>query len=220
MFISNASAAVALHLPGKAMHVRALCGGLKSIRSSLLYIKSMLEDEDIRWELVQDTVARELTMSTMLLGGLLDGCVIAELPSRPNDFPAVPTSSMSFQTTMFQDDLLRNIQADVLSLRFFNQQSAVECIDAVQEVQASLWTVINFWKHFLPYQPRALYIERGRRHARRDFQLVLCANKMLLSGPVVHDLLIPAYNAACRITHRLLEMYKVDGDHSVPLIDM
>lgn len=219
---------VALNLPGKAMHMRALCGGLASIRASLLYVKNALEDHDMDWTIVQDTVARELTMSSMFLGGVLDGCVIAELPSRPNGFPAAPTRFVSFQRTMFQDAMLRDIQADVNSLRSFDFEEQTE--------QASLWTVINFWKHYLPYQPLPTEFSRGRLHALRDFQLVLGGDPAApdptppesnnrreskpLSGPVVHDLLIPAFNAACRITARLLEIYAVPGNHSVAPINM
>eukprot|EP00798_Chlamydomonas_sp_ICE-L_P029785 gene29785-biopygen5524 len=71
---------VALNLPGKVMHMRALCSGLASIRPSLLYVKNALEDHhDMDWTIFQDTVARELTMASMFLGGILDGCVIAEM---------------------------------------------------------------------------------------------------------------------------------------------
>lgn len=208
------AAGVALHIPGKAMHMRALCGGLASVRNSLIYVKSMLEDSDMEWGIVQDTVARELTKSSMFLGGVLDGCVIAALPSRSNGFDAAPTRAMSFKGTMFQDEILRGIQDDIIDLRSFASEG--------QEEQADLWTVINFWKHYFPYKP----LPQSFTRSRRDFQLVLGGDpaerdpspnpsNRHLSGPVVHDLLIPAFNAACRITDRLLEMYRVPGDHSV-----
>jgi hypothetical protein len=197
---------LALKLPGKAMHVRALCSGLSSVRSSLLYVKNRLEG-DTPWQLVQDTVARELTMSSMFLSGILDGCVIAELdPGRP------PTRHMSFAATPFQDGDLRAIQEEVAGLR------SVE--EADQEAQADFWTVVNFWKHYLPYQPLPITFTCGRLHALRDFQLVLTGDGESLSGPVVHDLLIPVFNAACRITDRLSVIYGVDGGHSVPPIEM
>eukprot|EP00798_Chlamydomonas_sp_ICE-L_P012978 gene12978-biopygen3907 len=168
-------------------------------------------------------------MASMFLGGILDGCVIAEMQqSRDKGGPAAPTRSVSFQGTMFQDATLRNIQAGVNGLRsiYFEEQS----------VQASLWTVINFWKHYVPYQPLPTEFSRGRLHTLLDFQLVLGSdhaaldpgipeskdslNSKPLSGPVVHDLLIPAFNAACGITARLVEIYAVSGNHSVAPIDM
>jgi hypothetical protein len=201
------AADLALKLPGKAMHVRALCSGLISVRSSLLYVKNMLEDMNIQWHHVQDTVARELTMSSMFLGGILDGCVIAELP--PNH---APNKAMSFFGTPFHDADLRAIQVQVTTLRSSDQDG--------QEVQANLLTVINFWKHYLPYQPLPTEFTRGRMQPLRDFQLVLSGDGEKLSGPVVHDLLIPAFNAACRITSSLLLLHAVAGDYNVLPIDM
>jgi hypothetical protein len=196
---------LALKLPGKDMHMRALCCGLTSVRTSLLYVKNQLEDWDVQWELVQDAVARELTIASMLMGGILDGCVIAELqPPRPDD---PPLKLMSFSRTLFTLPKLRDIQEEVNSLRSGEKHE--------QEIQASLWTVVNFWKHYLPYKPLPTKFTSGRLHPLRDFQLVLSGNGDARSGPVMHDLLIPAFNAACRITHELLAIYKVDGTHSV-----
>eukprot|EP00798_Chlamydomonas_sp_ICE-L_P027941 gene27941-biopygen3368 len=216
---------VALTLPGKVMHVRALCSGLASIRPSLLYVKHALQDHhhDMDWTIFQDTVARELTMASMFLGGILDGCVIAEMQqSIDKGGPAAPKRSVSFKGTMFQDATLRNIQEGVNGLRSFYFEE--------QSVQASLWTVINCWKHYFPYQPLPTEFSRGRL----DFQLVLDSNHAALdtgipeskdslnskplSGPVVHDLLIPAFNAACGITARLVEIYAVSGNHTIDQI--
>eukprot|EP00798_Chlamydomonas_sp_ICE-L_P025082 gene25082-biopygen19531 len=102
--VQDGDSEVALTLPGKVMHVRALCSGLASIRPSLLYVKHALEDHhhDMDWTIFQDTVARELTMASMFLGGILDGCVIAEMQqSRDKGGPATPKRSVSFQGTMF-----------------------------------------------------------------------------------------------------------------------
>ena len=198
---------LALKLPGKAMHVRALCGELNSVRSSLMYVKNILEDWHMPWNLVQSTIARELTMSSMFLEGILDGCVIAELP--PN---RAPNKTMSFFDTLFQDVDLHAIQVHVAALRSSDRDG--------QEVQASLSTVINFWKHFIPYQPQPTEFTRGKMQPFRDFQLVLSGDGEALSGPIMHDLLIPAFNAACRITSRLLLLYAVDGADNVLPIDM
>eukprot|EP00798_Chlamydomonas_sp_ICE-L_P004739 gene4739-biopygen15023 len=223
--VHDGDSEVALPLPGKVMHVRALCSGLASICPSLLYVKHALEDHhhDMDWKIFQDTVARELTMASMFLGSILDGCVIAEMQqSIDKGGPAAPKRSVSFQGTMFQDATLRNIQEGVNGLRSFYFEE--------QSVQASLWTVINCWKHYFPYQPLPTEFLRGRL----DFQLVLDSNHAALdtgipeskdslnskplSGPVVHDLLIPAFNAACGITARLVEIYAVSGNHTIDQI--
>jgi hypothetical protein len=189
---------LALKLPGKAMHMRALCEGLKSVRSCLSYVKNRLDDRGVTspWKYVQDTVARELTMASMFLGGILDGCVIAELPHNQ-----APTRYMSFFNTQFRDNQLRTIQEKVIALRSSDKED--------QEIYVNLSTVINFWKHYLPYQPLPTEFTRGRRYPLCDFQLVLSGDGEALSGPILHDLLIPAFNAACNIVNCMLQMYDV-----------
>jgi hypothetical protein len=174
-----------------------------------MYVKNMLDDigTSSRWGYVQDTVASELTTASMFLGGILDGCVIAQLP--PGQ---APNRSMSFFGTHFRDTELHDIQEKVIKLRSSNQED--------QTVYMNLSTLINFWKHYLPYQPLPTKFTRDRKHPMCDFQLVLSGDGELLSGPVLHDLLIPAFNAACSITKRMLIIYDVDGDHIVEPIDM
>ena len=45
---------------------RYTSAGLNSVRWSLMYVKNVLEDEDIPWHQVQDTVAIQLATSAML----------------------------------------------------------------------------------------------------------------------------------------------------------
>jgi hypothetical protein len=69
---------MALQIPSKRFHFRSLSSG----RSSLMYITDALQrwdDED--WHFVENTIARELSTSTMTLGGIMDGLVILELPA-------------------------------------------------------------------------------------------------------------------------------------------
>lgn len=193
---------MALKLPGKPMHIRALCGGLRSVRNSLLNVKNLLEDWGEEWEHVQDTVAQDLTTAAMFLGGILDGCLIADLPS---DQPV--SKNLSFSRTAFTSPDLREIQTEINALRSGETPS--------QATHASIWSVINFWKHYLPYQPLPIQFTAGRRNPIRDFQLPLSGNGDAKSGPVVHDLLIPAFNAACAITKALLIKYNVPGNHEV-----
>jgi hypothetical protein len=217
---------LATGLPGKVMHVRSLCNGLGYVRSSLLYVQNVLDEEDIPWALVEDTVARELTMSSMFLAGVLDACVIAELP--PYEYvngievPLLPNDKMSFARTPFRDATLRSIQAGVNGLRSTSvrEQNEPTTSDVlgnhplVDGTTASFWTLVNFWKHYFPYQPQPSEFTQGRRYPIRDFKLTLNANGAT-SGPVVHDLLIPVFNAACSITNRLVDMFAVPDEHRV-----
>ena len=58
-----------------ALHIRALCNSLNHVRSGLLYVKNMVE-EDVSWEKVRDTVAHEISSVVLHLGNILDTCVL------------------------------------------------------------------------------------------------------------------------------------------------
>jgi hypothetical protein len=194
---------LAMCLPSKALHIRSLCNGLNSVRSSLLYVKNVLEDEDIPWHQVQDTVAIQLATSAMLLGGILDGCVIAELPPQMlSEKKPKQLHGMKFSGTPFSDIALAGIQASVNGLRSVDVPS--------QPVGPGLWTVVNFWKHYLPYQlPATRFTAPPLRDIKVEFQT---DEVRYSSGPIVHDLLIPAFNSACDITGRLLDIYDTTGN--------
>lgn len=192
-------AEMAKMLPGKKMHVRALCNGLAGVRTSLVYVKKVLEERDTPWLSVQNKVAQELTLASMSLGGILDACIIAELPDHQENWEANGVSKYSFTRTSFKNKDLCNAQREVNELRS-------EFVKG-QAVAASLWSLVNFWKHYLPYQPLPSEFTCGSISSIRDFLLELGQDQR--SGPVVHDLLIPAFNAACCITSTLLDLYTV-----------
>ena len=55
---------------------------------------------------------------------------------------------------------------------------------------ADLWTIADFWKRYLPCEP----LPKEFANRRIDFQIELGLGK---SGPILHDLIIPAFNYAC-----------------------
>lgn len=192
---------MAQQLPGKQLHVRALCNGLNNVRLSLSYVKNMLENRDTPWYLVQDTVARELTIASMFLGGILDGCIIVANLTDSQGEKKQNIQYWSFKNTPFHDKTLRQSQERINALRSH--------LKSDQAVTASFWSVVNFWKHYLPYQPLpSEFTRQGSVSSTiHDFKLELGSDSQ--SGPVVHDLLIPAFNEACVITSTLLDLYSV-----------
>lgn len=78
-----------------------------------------------------------------------------------------------------------------------------------QPVHADVWSLVNFWKHYFPYQPRPSVFERS---GCRDFKVAL--GDGLFSGPILSDLIVPAFNAVCgimrHISARLHEPFALD----------
>ena len=60
--------------PSTPQHIRSLCNSLDYVRSGLLYVKNMVE-EDVSWDKVRDTVAHEVSSVVLHLGNILDSCV-------------------------------------------------------------------------------------------------------------------------------------------------
>ena len=60
-------------------HILSLCNSLNHVRSGLLYVKNMLE-EDVSWDKVRDTVAHEIVSVVLHLGNILNSCVIIGAP--------------------------------------------------------------------------------------------------------------------------------------------
>lgn len=153
------------------LHFRSLENALRHVRGGLAYVADALRRWDVdEWPLVEDAVARELSASTMFLGGVLGGMVILEATLSGQE----PTASMSFERTRFQGSAeLRAAQEEARDLK----SSALDG----QPLYADFWTLVNFWKHYFPYQPRPSVFERCG--GARDFGVALGGG--CNSGPVM-----------------------------------
>lgn len=178
---------MALQIPSKRLHFRSLANALSNVRSNLLYVADALQRwDDTEWPLVEDTIARELSVGTMTLGGVMDGLVILELPVL-----TPPTTAMSFERTPFTDAGLRALQDSAKQLR--------SALSTSQSTYADFWSLVNFWKHYFPYQPRPSVFERSGNI--RDLKVALGGGDF--SGPIVRDLLVPTFNFACAMMRSL-----------------
>ena len=164
-------------IPGKLMHLRSLANALSFARNGLMYTKQSLLADAHAWPYIEDTVARELSASVLILEGLLDGLVILDSEVRER--------GMSFNRTMFTQQSLQTIQTELRDLKSAHEQNST--------VYADFWSLADFWKHYFPYQPRPSVFER---QGVIDFQINLGDGK---SGPLLHDLVFPVFNGARRI---------------------
>jgi len=118
--------------PCKTLHILSLCNTLNRVRSSLLYVKNMLDVRE--WDKVRDTVAHELATVALFLGNVLDSCILVE-HSPLDKCILVEHSPPSFLTTSFTDKILQNIQVKIND-------------------RVDFWKILGFWKHYPPYQPQ------------------------------------------------------------------
>lgn len=167
-------------LPGKVLHLKTIATGLRDIKADICYSMHALQyffsgDEHCYY---QETVSKKLTSSTVLLEGLLDALAICSLPEDTK-----PSRRMNFRVDdAFQNPRLRSIRDRVKNLKSFS--------DTDNSSYADMWTIADFWKHYLPCLP----LPKEFPGRRIDFQIELGLGK---SGPILHDLIIPAFNDAC-----------------------
>ena len=169
-------------LPGKVLHVKSIATGLRDIKTDVCSCMHALQyffsgDTHCYY---QETVSKKLTSSTVLLEGLLDALVICALPEDRQ-----PSRRMNFRVQdAFENPRLCRIRDRVKNLKSFSETN--------RSSYADLWTIANFWKHYLPCLPLPKEFPNGQI----DFQIELGLGK---SGPILHDLVVPAFNDACEM---------------------
>jgi hypothetical protein len=182
---------LAQQIPSSKLHFRSLANAVLHVRRSYAYVLDALQRwDDLEWPMVEDTVARELSSGTMFLGGAMDGMIILEASLSGMQ----PTAAMSFERSIFNTPALKDIQDKAKALK----SSAMPN----QPLYADFWTLVNFWKHYFPYQPRpSLFVKSGDI---RDIKVAIGSG--CNSGPIFRDLLVPTFNLSCELLGKLAEM--------------
>lgn len=169
-------------LPGNVLHLKSIATGLQDIKAGICYGMHAVQyffsgDTHCYY---QETVSKKLASSTVLLEGLLDALVICALPK-----DIQPSNKMNFRVQdAFENPSLCSLQNRVKNLKSFSETN--------HKSYADLWTIADFWKHYLPCLPLPKKFPDGRI----DFQIELGLGK---SGPILHDLIVPAFNDACEM---------------------
>ena len=141
--------------------------------------REAIYSEDSQWVLIEDDVAGNLADGVINLKCMLDGFVMLD-----QDQPTLD-SSMAFRRTGLKDANMRMLQEDIWALKSSETPG--------RGAYADLWTLADFWKHYMPYQPRPSTFSRQQI---MDYKVNLGDNG---SGPILHDLIIPACNRAADI---------------------
>ena len=206
---------VQLSLPSRILHIRALCSGLFHVKQDLIFVLDSLQrfDDDSEWGLYEDKVAHELTAGTIILAGILDGLIMCYL------FHNTPDRSTSFCNTAFQRPDLRKIQQSINDLK--SMSTSGSCLSSggpssgsrcAGSRAANFWTISDFWKHYYPYLPRPSNFTVQRV---RDFALNIGDGH--LTGPVLLDLIVPAFNGACDIALAIAAEEGLESRYTQPI---
>lgn len=192
---------LSLHIPSRILHIRALCSGLFRVKQNLIYVLDSLQRfEDSEWGIYEDKVAHELTAGTIILAGILDGLIMCYLFHSPT----LIHRSTSFCTTAFQRPDLQKIQQSIKDLKSISNSASSR--------HANFWTISDFWKHYYPYLPRPSNFTLQRV---RDFAVNIGDGN--LTGPILFDLIVPAFNGACDIALAIAAEEGLESKYTQPI---
>ena len=203
---------VQLSLPSRILHIRALCSGLFHVKKNLICVLDSLQRfDDSEWGLYEDKVAHELTAGTIILAGILDGLIMCYL------FHNSPERSTSFSTTAFQRPDLQKIQQSINDLKSMSTSGSPSGSPSSESRcagsrAANFWTISDFWKHYYPYLPRP---STFTVHRVRDFALNIGDGH--LTGPILLDLIVPAFNGACDIALAIAAEEGLECQYTQPI---
>ena len=184
-------------LSGKVIHLKSIAKGLRDIQSDVTYSMNALQyffsgDKHCYY---QESVSNKLTTSAIRFEGLLDALVICALPEG-----TLPSTKMNFRVQDFENPRLSTIQDRIKNLKSYSETN--------HRSYADLWTLAEFWKRCLPCPP----VPTEFPNRRVDFQIELGLGK---SGPILRDLIVPAFNYACDMVSILGQEFGMDKDDYV-----
>ena len=181
-------------ISSRLLHIRSLCSGLKNIKDHLVVVLDALRRcDDSEWCLYEDKIAHKLTAGTILLAGILDGLVVCAGNH-------VIDKSTSFYTSNLH-------RPDLVTL-----QDEIKALSSGSSRYADFWTIVNFWKHYYPYQPRP---SQFTREQVRDFSVNIGEGKS--TGPILHDLIVPTFNRACKIAIAIAGEEMLDTQYTISI---
>jgi len=200
---------LAQQIPGAALHLKSLDAAMSQVKTLLHFVSSDLQTDD--WEITkQENYGFHLSAGCSMLAGALDGMIIFEKLSLGES----NLGKLSFTQTKFSCEEAAIAQKQVKDLR-----SPREPVCKSQDLYVDFFSVTNFWKHYMPIPPLPKYFPQDQVF---DFQLefggigITVENNLKVrasvtgmattlrgTGPIMHDLLMPAYDAACTILHIL-----------------
>jgi hypothetical protein len=172
-------------------HLKSLIVGLRHAQSGILYVLDALTRwEDCEWALVESTVARELSTAMNFLTGVVEGLLILDRQVRASGLITRGEST---------SDRASEIQRELRGLR--------SSAESGERVELDFWTLADFWRHYFPCAPKPSQF----RGAMRDLQIQISDDAM--SGPLLRNLIIPAFNSAYQICCLMGESMNVAVDN-------
>ena len=169
-------------------HIESIAQGLTFARDGLKYASYQLwVDKKILVEYKPPAVHNAVMRGLFFLMPALDAMVIADVGSTDGDL-----TSTSFFTASLSNPAVRKIQDEIKALESVQHQTNTKSVD--------LKTVSNFFRHCTPYEqllkPFTVKHDNG---TVIDILDMFIAFECEESGPLLYDIIIPAYNKACEL---------------------
>ena len=191
---------------GKEKHIEAIARGLSFARDPLRYATRELwtaGNSEIK-EQQHQAIHKQFMCGIFFLMSALDAMVVVDASSADDI-----SEAMNFFSTQLQDPAQFQIQEDIRALESFQLESNTQSAD--------LRTVNNFYKHYMPVERWSkTFTVKNVNGANINIQdIVITFGEE--SGPILYDLVVPAFNKACDLLKLMgearnmeVKVYKID----------
>jgi hypothetical protein len=188
-------------------HIEAIAQGLSFARDPLRYATRSLwtaGNSKIK-EQQHQAIHKQFMCGIFFLMSAFDAMVVVDA-SVVDDLSA----EMNFFSTPLKDPAQFRIQEDIKALESFQMESNTQSAD--------LQTVNNFFKHYMPVeQSSKTFTVKNVNGANTSIQdIVITFGEE--SGPILYDLVVPAFNKACGLLKLIGKAKNMDVE--VDKIDM
>lgn len=199
---------LAEHLAGPVTHIKALVKVLSCAHSCIRHVVLLLDDfadEPVEGGVLEG-LQRDLLTAVLFLGSFFDGLRIMEV-ARDGD----STSRVNFRITPFKNPRLDMLRTAVNELRSpARPTDALAPVCATQTAFVDFWTLLNFWKHYSPFA------SHPKADARGMYDIYIPLGGTERSGPVVRQIIVPAFELAVRLAEETALSLSMAPDTILP----
>lgn len=173
----------------KRRHIEAIAEGLNFAREPLRYVTRQLRTAENNTAFEPNTyrtLRKEFMCALHFLISALDAIVLFDAAASEDKV----SSNMNFFNTKLKDSRFHQIQEDIMALESFHADSNFK--------RATLVTVNAMLQRCMPSPWIGVKTFHTNNRTIQDFGVLFGEEEGgEQSGPLLHDLIIPAYNRAC-----------------------
>ena len=195
----------------RAIHISSINAGLMRAKYGVLSLCEWLGHFDLpMWEHAQNTLTRDMSSCIMHLRAALDALVLVEHPGPPD-------ARISFTRMSFDDPEMRALQDLIKGLRCECPRPGPRPGTVPGETRyIDFMGLTDFWMVCPPTRLCERMFPNGHRDIAIDLTLDF-DDRTTSSGPLLRDLLVPAFDAAAELVRLVAKTSRDFGPYFSPV---